>query len=324
MVFVRVCLQADPRRNTALSGAITTCLLIPDTTSSIEFDQPSPVLRHFLNAFLHSRVPPASSLPADTYQALILFATSLKATPVINLLKPLLPAYLKRKRPDPYNIFRSAIAVEDWHIAGEAMAKQSKNFYWMRDKSVKGPGDLALGCKVGTFDVDPAGLPYHFWMELPKKVTWAMVRACAEKKDWKERGEKFTQLMIYIESKLHRQSERRVFKLMMPDRDKIFPQYVDMEDDDDAADPTPDAGPGPGSDDSSSDTDEASAAIAPLASQIMSQDSVLISPPNLGRSARVRLRVQEPLFLPAEPVTPTRCRVLSDDSSQGADLFKRR
>lgn len=110
----------------------------------------------------------------------------------------------------------------------------------------------------------------------------------------------------------------------MLDRDRIFPQYVDMEDDDDAADSTPDAGPGPGSYDSSSDTDEASAAIAPLASQIMSQGSVLNSPPNLGRSARVRLRVQEPLFLPAEPVTPTRGRVLSDDSSQGADLFKRR
>lgn len=59
--------------------------------------------------------------------------------------------------------------------------------------------DTALGCKTGTFALDPAGLPYHFWMEMPKKVSWALVRACAEKKGWKERGERFVVLMKYIE-----------------------------------------------------------------------------------------------------------------------------
>lgn len=93
---------------------------------------------------------------------------------------------------------------EDWDIAGQAIGKQSRDYTWQRDKSVKAPMDLALGCKTGTFDLDPNGLPYHYWMELPKKVSWALVRACADSKGWKQRGERFTVLMNFVHGEFDR------------------------------------------------------------------------------------------------------------------------
>jgi hypothetical protein len=62
--------------------------------------------------------------------------------------------------------------------------------------------DLMLGCVYGRGTVDPAGLPYALWMELPKRVSWALGRACVERDTWAARGKRFEELMLAVEGEL--------------------------------------------------------------------------------------------------------------------------
>lgn len=131
---------------------------------------------------MHALPVLAASLPCLTYQSELMIK--------------------KPGKIDPYHVFSSAVIVRNWEIAGSAITAFHRNFTWKRPATRESEIDRALGCIWGTSDLDPMGMPYHFWLMLPKKVSWALLRCCSEKTDWESRGKKFTELMSLIEREL--------------------------------------------------------------------------------------------------------------------------
>lgn len=174
----------------------------------IHFTEPGRLINLFLTAlFCRDRKTPwhLSLSLADLVQ-IIIFAKHFDCADLIDRLGPILESYAKDKLSDPYESFRAAAMVGRWDICVTAMTAAPAKWRWGKSKTNEQAIDLALGCVHDGGFLDPLAMPYHWWLQLPKKVLWAMVRASTDKsaggakqRTVKQKADRFKRLMELIE-----------------------------------------------------------------------------------------------------------------------------
>jgi hypothetical protein len=191
-------LQAD-RRSSKLAEVVDLCCSLADSPRSMKFEEKPSVVRWFLNAGILRNDPKPSAMALATFADVLKLARDLQCDALLTRLLSHLGEYAKIKSTDPFHLFSVACRFEQWQVCALAIPLYRPGNKWYRDKTST-PIDLALGCKLGEYLLSPKALPYHLWMEIPKKCMWALLRSCEDRTSWEERGERFFELMKLIES----------------------------------------------------------------------------------------------------------------------------
>ncbi|GFZ42909.1 hypothetical protein JCM24511_00627 [Saitozyma sp. JCM 24511] len=176
---------------------------------SMKLEEKPSVIRWFLNAAIHRSDPKPSTMALATFADVLKLARDLECDALLARLLSHLGDYAKIKSTDPFHLFSVACRFERWQVCALAIPLYRPGNKWYRDKH------LALGCKLGEYLLNPKALPYHLWMEIPKKCMWALLRSCEDRKSWEERGKRFLELMKLIET-----------------REVVYPYITELEEDD--------------------------------------------------------------------------------------------
>lgn len=206
--------------------------LTGDNYMRVHFTENSHLIGLFLTTLFSRKIPWSLSLSVTDVVQLMLLAKHFDCEELIDRLAPILTAHAKEKKTNPYEVFRAGAVTERWDLCVLALTAHSSKWKWSRGKSDESPIDLALGCVHGESFLDPLALPYHWYMQLPKKALWALTRATTEvaangkKPSWRQRADRFRELIRMIEGECRYRSG--IGSSSCAERDGDWPKYAEM------------------------------------------------------------------------------------------------